>query len=72
VEEDDKRAQAAKREKLVNAELLSGPGKAGMSLEEERKNDSFFTSFLAGIVTNIELEVRPSQVYQMLVSVYRS
>ncbi|GAA5992083.1 hypothetical protein JCM10908_000736 [Rhodotorula pacifica] len=57
-EEDAARAQAAKLEKLENAEMLSTQPAPGMSAEEEQKNQSFTTSLVNKIVDNLQIEVR--------------
>ncbi|KAM0749832.1 hypothetical protein T439DRAFT_348604 [Meredithblackwellia eburnea MCA 4105] len=58
-EEDEARAQAAKMEKLANAELMSGaPGGPGMSLEDERKNETFIASLTTKVIDNLQVEVR--------------
>ncbi|ORY90221.1 hypothetical protein BCR35DRAFT_261800 [Leucosporidium creatinivorum] len=58
-EEDAARAQAAKLEKLENAELMTAHGPTtGMSAEEEKKNSSFTASLINKIVDNLQLEVR--------------
>jgi vacuolar protein sorting-associated protein 13A/C len=56
-EEDRKRAQAAKLEKLENAEALSTSPTSGMTAEEEKKNESFTTSLVTKIVDNLQIEV---------------
>lgn len=56
-EEDAARAQAAKLEKLENAEMLSTQPAPGMSAEEEQKNQSFTTSLVNKIVDNLQIEV---------------
>ncbi|KAK4050444.1 Vacuolar protein sorting-associated protein 13 [Microbotryomycetes sp. JL201] len=57
-EEDAARAQAAKLEKLEHAELMTTTPTSGMSLEEEKKNQSFTTSLVNKIVDNLQLEIR--------------
>ncbi|GAA5925213.1 hypothetical protein JCM10213_008734 [Rhodosporidiobolus nylandii] len=57
-EEDAARAQAAKLEKLENAELLTTQPTSGMSAEEEQKNQSFTASLVTKIVDNLQIEVR--------------
>lgn len=59
-QEEAQRAQAAKQEKLANAELLgreSGQG-VGMSSEDEQKNQSFTSSLITKIVDNLQFTVR--------------
>lgn len=59
-EEEAQRAQAAKQEKLANAELLgrdSGQGVA-ISSEDEQKNQSFTSSLITKIVDNLQFTVR--------------
>ncbi|GAA5859573.1 hypothetical protein JCM8547_006147 [Rhodosporidiobolus lusitaniae] len=57
-EEDAARAQAAKLEKLENAELLTTNPTSGMSAEEEQKNQSFTASLVTKIVDNLQIEIR--------------
>ncbi|KDE03795.1 hypothetical protein MVLG_05736 [Microbotryum lychnidis-dioicae p1A1 Lamole] len=57
-EEDAARAQAAKLEKLENAELMTAQPTTGLSAEEEQKNSSFTTSLVNKIVDNLQLEIR--------------
>ncbi|GAA6031882.1 hypothetical protein JCM8097_003317 [Rhodosporidiobolus ruineniae] len=57
-EEDAARAQAAKLEKLENAEILTAHQTSGMSAEEEQKNQSFTASLVTKIVDNLQFEVR--------------
>lgn len=57
-EEDEARAQAAKQEKLENAEMMTTQPSAGMSLEDEQKNESFTASLITKIVDNLQIEVR--------------
>ncbi|GAA5827080.1 hypothetical protein JCM11251_002234 [Rhodosporidiobolus azoricus] len=58
-EEDAARAQAAKLEKLENAELLTAhQATSGMSAEEEQKNQSFTASLVTKIVDNLQIEIR--------------
>lgn len=56
-EEDAARAQAAKMEKLENAELLSTQSSPTMSAEEEKKNQSFIESLTSKVTSNLQLEV---------------
>ncbi|SNX84266.1 related to VPS13 - involved in regulating membrane traffic [Melanopsichium pennsylvanicum] len=59
-DEEAQRAQAAKQEKLANAELLGrDSGQAvGISSEDEQKNQSFTSSLIAKIVDNLQFTVR--------------
>ncbi|PWN25799.1 DUF1162-domain-containing protein [Jaminaea rosea] len=59
-EEEEERAQAAKQEKLANAELLGRDSQAsvGMSAEEAQKNESFTSSLVTKIVDNLQITVR--------------
>lgn len=59
-EEDAARAQAAKMEKLENAELLSTQSSPTMSAEEEKKNQSFIESLTSKVTSNLQLEVSPA------------
>lgn len=58
--EEEERAQAAKQEKLANAELLGrdAGASAGMSSEEAQKNESFTSSLVTKIVDNLQITVR--------------
>lgn len=59
-EEEARRAQAAKQEKLANAELLgrdSGQD-VGISSEDEQKNQSFISSLITKVLDNVQLTVR--------------
>lgn len=62
-EEDAARAQAAKLEKLEHAELMTTQPTSGMSLEEEKKNQSFTTSLVNKIVDNLQLEVSGARCF---------
>ncbi|GAA5995177.1 hypothetical protein JCM5350_001861 [Sporobolomyces pararoseus] len=57
-EEDAARAQAAKMEKLENAELLSTQSSPTMSAEEEKKNQSFIESLTSKVTSNLQLEIK--------------
>lgn len=59
-EEEEERAQAAKQEKLANAELLGRDSGAnvGMSAEEAQKNESFTSSLVTKIVDNLQITVK--------------
>ncbi|KAN0063379.1 Vacuolar protein sorting-associated protein 13 [Thecaphora frezii] len=58
--EEEERAQAAKQEKLANAELLGRDGQQsiGMSQEDAQKNESFTSSLVTKIVDNLQITVR--------------
>lgn len=57
-EEDARRAQALKMEKLESAELLTARPSAGMSEEDEAKNQSFTTSLTNRILDNFQITVQ--------------
>jgi vacuolar protein sorting-associated protein 13A/C len=57
-EEEAKRAQAAKMEKLESAELLTTKPSAGLSAEDEAKNESFAASLTNRIVDNVQITVK--------------
>ena len=57
-EEERKRAQAVKMEKLENAELLKERNADGMSQEEQQKNQSFVDSLVTAIVDNLQISVK--------------
>jgi vacuolar protein sorting-associated protein 13A/C len=48
-EEEDQRRQTLKMERLQNAELLQEKSTAGMSQEEEKKNQSFAASLITKV-----------------------
>ncbi|MCO5590231.1 hypothetical protein L7F22_044200 [Adiantum nelumboides] len=58
--EEDERAQAAKQEKLANAELLGRDSatSVSMSAEDAQKNESFTSSLITKIVDNLQITVR--------------
>lgn len=58
--EEDERAQAAKQEKLANAELLGrdSSSSVSMSAEDAQKNESFTSSLITKIVDNLQITVR--------------
>lgn len=58
--EEDERAQAAKQEKLANAELLGRDSGSSVSLsaEDAQKNESFTSSLITKIVDNLQITVR--------------
>ncbi|CAO1616705.1 unnamed protein product [Parajaminaea phylloscopi] len=58
--EEEERAQAAKQEKLANAELLGrdSASAVGMSAEEAQKSESFTSSLVTKIVDNLQITVR--------------
>ena len=57
-EEEKKRAQAVKMEKLENAELLKERNTEGLSQEEQQKNQSFTDSLVTAIIDNIQVSVK--------------
>ncbi|UZJ53507.1 hypothetical protein CBS101457_002827 [Exobasidium rhododendri] len=59
-DEEEERAQAAKQEKLANAELLGrdGPQEIAMSTEDAQKNESFTSSLVTKIIDNLQITVR--------------
>ena len=57
-EEEEKRAQAVKIEKLESAELLKERNTEGMSQEEQQKNQSFTQSLVTAIVDNVQVQVK--------------
>ena len=57
-EEDAKRAHAAKMEKLEAAELMTAQPSAGMSADDEAKNQSFVSSFLTRVIDNVQIEIK--------------
>ncbi|CAO1638595.1 unnamed protein product [Sympodiomycopsis kandeliae] len=59
-DEEEERAQAAKQEKLANAELLGRDSSTSMNMsaEEAQKNESFTSSLVTKIVDNLQITVR--------------
>lgn len=57
-EEDERRLQAVKMEKLTNAELLQERSTAGMSEEEQQKSQSFAESLTTKILDNLQITVK--------------
>ncbi|KAI9675485.1 MAG: hypothetical protein M1829_003289 [Trizodia sp. TS-e1964] len=57
-EEEEKRAQAVKMEKLDSAEMLKERNVEGLSQEEKQKNQSFTDSLVTKIVDNLQVTVR--------------
>ncbi|KAL9616260.1 MAG: hypothetical protein Q9160_008854 [Pyrenula sp. 1 TL-2023] len=57
-EEEEKRTQAVKIEKLESAELLKERNTEGMSQEEQQKNQSFTQSLVTAIVDNLQVSVK--------------
>ena len=57
-EEEKKRAQALKMEKLENAELLKERNAEGLSHEEQQKNQSFMESMTTAILDNLQVAVK--------------
>lgn len=57
-EEEDRRKQRLKMEKLDSAELLKEKNQEGMSQEEQKKNQSFTQSLVTKIVDNLQVTVK--------------
>lgn len=57
-EEETKRAQAVKIEKLENAELLKQRNTEGLSAEEQQKSQSFAESLTTAIVDNLQVSIK--------------
>ncbi|KAH6603756.1 vacuolar sorting-associated 13 [Trichoderma cornu-damae] len=57
-EEEQRRSQRLKMERLESAELLKGRNKAGMSQEEQKKNQSFAQSLATKITDNLQITVK--------------
>ncbi|PWW77256.1 DUF1162-domain-containing protein [Tuber magnatum] len=57
-EEEQRRKQAVKQEKLQNAELLQDRHPEGMSPEELQKNQSFTNSLVTKILDNLQITVK--------------
>ena len=57
-EEEEKRAHDVKMEKLESAELLKERNTAGLSKEEQQKQQSFAASLTTAIIDNLQVTVR--------------
>lgn len=57
-EDDARRKQAYKMERLENAELLTSKPSAGFSQDDDLKNQSFAASLVSRIVDNLQISVR--------------
>ncbi|OLL22292.1 Vacuolar protein sorting-associated protein 13 [Neolecta irregularis DAH-3] len=57
-EDEGRRAQAVKQEKLDNAELLSQQSSIGLSEQDVRNNQSFTDTLVAKIVDNLQVSVK--------------
>lgn len=57
-EEEARRAQSVKMEKLENAEILKERNTEGMSQEEQRRNQSFTQSLTTAIIDNLQISIR--------------
>jgi vacuolar protein sorting-associated protein 13A/C len=57
-EDERKRAQAVKMEKLENAELIKERSSAGLSQEEQHKNQSFLDSLITAVVDNLQVSIK--------------
>jgi vacuolar protein sorting-associated protein 13A/C len=57
-DEEERRRQRLKMEKLESAELLKDRNKAGMSQEEQKKNQSFAQSLATKITDNLQITVK--------------
>ncbi len=57
-EEEERRIQAVKIEKLESAELLKERNTEGMSQEEQQKNQSFTQSLVTAIVDNLQVSIK--------------
>ena len=57
-DEEKKRAQSVKMEKLESAELLKERNTEGQSAEEQQKNQSFTDSLVTAIVDNVQISVK--------------
>ena len=69
-EDEAKRAQAVKMDKLTSAEMLTAKPSAGMSAEDEAKNESFAESLTNRIIDNVQITVRNVHIrYEDSVSV---
>jgi vacuolar protein sorting-associated protein 13A/C len=57
-DEEERRIQAVKIEKLDSAEMLKDRNQEGMSQEEQQKNQSFTDSLVTKIVDNLQITVK--------------
>lgn len=57
-DEEDRRANAVKIEKLENAELMKERNTEGLSQEEQQKHQSFTASLTTAIIDNLQISVK--------------
>ncbi|KKK20473.1 hypothetical protein ARAM_004467 [Aspergillus rambellii] len=57
-EEEERRANALKMEKVESAEILRDRNSEGMSQEEQRRNQSFTQSLVTAVVDNLQISIK--------------
>ncbi|ODM22992.1 hypothetical protein SI65_00581 [Aspergillus cristatus] len=57
-EEEERRAQALKMEKIESAEIIKERNSEGMSQEEQRRNQSFTQSMITAVVDNLQISIK--------------
>ncbi|KAL4891857.1 hypothetical protein BDV59DRAFT_59444 [Aspergillus ambiguus] len=57
-EEEERRAQTLKMEKIESAEILKDRNAEGMSQEEQRRNQSFTQSLVTAVVDNLQISIK--------------
>lgn len=58
LQEEEKRAQNLKMERLESAEILKERNSEGMSQEEQRRNQSFTQSMITAVVDNLQISIK--------------
>jgi vacuolar protein sorting-associated protein 13A/C len=57
-EEEERRANALKMERIESAEILRERNAEGMSQEEQRRNQSFTQSMITAVVDNLQISIK--------------
>ncbi|CBF81629.1 hypothetical protein AN5579.2 [Aspergillus nidulans FGSC A4] len=57
-EEEEKRANAIKMDKIESAEILKERNSEGMSQEEQRRNQSFTQSLVTAVIDNLQISIK--------------
>lgn len=57
-EEDERRAQAAKQERLASAELLQSRGRLSVPSEENTKEQGFAQALITKITNNVQITIK--------------
>ncbi|KAL2823903.1 hypothetical protein BDW59DRAFT_148182 [Aspergillus cavernicola] len=57
-EEEERRTQAIKMDKIESAEILRERNSEGMSQEEQRRNQSFTQSLVTAVIDNLQISIK--------------